>query len=89
MLRSLSKDLSQEPFGVFENHTEDINAKLMRKMSYNGQGISNIRKVIVNPIVVEHRPKHEGLVFGGQEEENTSFSQVKTTKITFVKERGT
>jgi hypothetical protein len=47
----------------------------------------------VNPIVVEHRVKHEGFGFGGKEEMSEcslsleSLAQAKTINITFVKAR--
>jgi hypothetical protein len=52
-------------------------------------------KGIVNPIVVEHRVKHEAIGFGGKEEVTIcdsslqSLAQAKTTKIIFFKVGGT
>jgi hypothetical protein len=39
MVKSPSKNLSQETFGDFEKHTRDIGSNLMRKMGYDGKGI--------------------------------------------------
>ena len=72
IVRSPSKDVSQfileDPFGNFEKHTKDIDSKLMKQLAYNGEGLGKRSQGIINPILVEHRVKHEILGFGGQEE---------------------
>jgi hypothetical protein len=49
-------------------------------MLYDGKGLGKIKQVILIPIVVEQRVKHEGLSFDGRGE------KVTESKITFVKE---
>jgi hypothetical protein len=67
MVSSLSKDLSKfvskEPFCTFEKHTRGMCSKIMKQMGYVGHGVGKKIQGIVNPIVDEHRLKHEGLGF--------------------------
>jgi hypothetical protein len=51
MVISPSKDISQDSFGVFENHTRGIGSKLMRQVGYNGQGTSKKGQGIMIPII--------------------------------------
>jgi hypothetical protein len=59
---SLSSNSSQdECFGGFENHTRGIGSKLLLKMGYEGRGLGKHAQGIVEPIVVEERPRYYGL----------------------------
>jgi hypothetical protein len=84
---SLSSNPSKdECLGGFENHTKGIGSKLMFKMGYEGKGLGKHAQGIVEPIVIEERPKFCGL---GYEQRNGSNSKVEETKekvpsITFV-----
>ena len=56
-----SNSSQDECFGVFENHTRGIGSKLLLKMGYEGKGLGTHTQGIVEPIVVEERPKYCGL----------------------------
>jgi hypothetical protein len=74
---SLSSNSSQEEcFGVFENHTKGIGSKLLLKMGYEGKGLGKHAQGIVDPIVVEERPKYCGL---GYERIDGANSKVEET----------
>jgi hypothetical protein len=74
---SLPSNSSQEEFfGVFENHTKGIGSKLMLKMGYEGKGLGKHAQGIVEPIVVEERPKYCGL---GYKRINETNSKVEKT----------
>jgi hypothetical protein len=65
---SLSSNSSKdECLGGFENHTKGIGSKLMFKMGYEGKGLGKHAQGIVEPIVIEERPKFCGL---GYEQRN-------------------
>jgi hypothetical protein len=68
-----------ECFGVFENHTRGIGSKLLLKMGYEGRGLGKHAQVIVEPIVVEERPKYWGL---GYEQKDGAYSKVEETRET-------
>jgi hypothetical protein len=53
MLISPPNTLFQETFHEFEKHTRGIGSNLMRKMGYDGQGISKEGQGIVIPIVAQ------------------------------------
>jgi hypothetical protein len=75
---SLSSNSSQEEcFGVFENHTRGVGSKLMLKMGYEGKGLGKHAQGIVEPIVVEERPKNCGL---GYERIDGANSKVEETR---------
>jgi hypothetical protein len=77
---SFSSNSSQvECFGVFENHTRGIGSKLLLKMGYEGRGLGKHAQGIVEPIVVEERPKYWGL---GYEQKDGAYSKVEETRET-------
>ena len=62
---SLSSISSQDNcVGYFEKHTRGIGSKLMMKMGYEGQGLDKHVQGMVDPIMVEERPKYLGLGYG-------------------------
>ena len=50
--------------GSFEKHTRGIGSKLMSMMGYEGKGLGKHAQGIVEPRMVEERPKYLGLVYG-------------------------
>jgi hypothetical protein len=75
---SLSSNSSpDECFGGFENHTRGIGSKLLLKMGYEGKGLGKHAQGIVEPIVVEERPRYCGL---GYEQIDGAYSKVEETK---------
>ena len=50
--------------GYFEKHTRGIGSKLMMKRGYEGKGLGKHAQGIVEPIMVEERPKYLGLGYG-------------------------
>jgi hypothetical protein len=84
---SLSSNSSQEDcFGVFENHTKGIGSKLMLKMGYEGKGLGKNAQGIVEPIVVEERPKYLGLGYERIVETNSKVEETneKVSSTIFV-----
>jgi hypothetical protein len=69
-----------ECFGGFENHTRGIGSKLLLKMGYKGKGLGKHAQGIVEPIVVEERPKFCGL---GYEQWDGANSKVEETREKF------
>jgi hypothetical protein len=84
---SLSSNSSQkECFGVFENHTKGIGSKLLLKMGYEGKGLGKHAQGIVEPIVVEERPKYCGLGYERIDGENSKIEETngKVPRTNFV-----
>jgi hypothetical protein len=80
---SFSSNSSQsECFGVFENHTRGIGSKLLLKIGYEGRGLGKHAQGIVEPIVVEERPKYRGL---GYEHKDGAYSEIEETRETIPK----
>jgi hypothetical protein len=78
---SLSSNSSKdECFGGFESHTRGIGSKLMFKMGYEGKGLDKHAQGIVEPIVIEERPKFCGLGYNPKVEETKG----KVRSISFV-----
>jgi len=50
--------------GSFEKHTRGIGSKIMSKICYEGKGLGKHAQGIVEPIMVEERPKYLGLGYG-------------------------
>ena len=51
-------------FGAFERNTRGIWSKLLMNMGYEGKGFGKHAQGIVEPIVVEERPRYLGLGYG-------------------------
>jgi hypothetical protein len=84
---SLSSNSSQdECFGGFENHTRGIGSKLLLKMGYEGKGLGKHAQGIVEPIVVEERPKYCGLGYERRDGANSKVEETreKVLSINFV-----
>lgn len=62
---SLSSISSQDKYlSSFEKHTRGIGSKLIIKMGYEGKGLGKHAQGIVEPNMVEERPKYLGLGYG-------------------------
>jgi len=61
----LSSNSSKNAYiSSFEKHTRSIGPKLMSKMGYEGKGLGKNAQGIIEPIMVEERPKYLGLGYG-------------------------
>lgn len=58
---SISCTFYDDDFVAFEKHTTGIGSKLLKKMGYQGKGLSINGQCIVNPIKVEKLPRYAGL----------------------------
>ena len=66
--------------GSFENHTRGIRSKLMFKMGYEGKGLGNHTQGMIDPILVEERPKKFGLGYVQFNGENSkAMKECETT----------
>jgi hypothetical protein len=75
---SLSSNSSQdECFGGFENHKRGIGFKLLIKMGYEGRGLGKHAQGIIEPIVVEERPKYCGLGYERRDGENSKVEETR------------
>jgi hypothetical protein len=84
---SLSSNSSKdECFGGFEIHTRGIGSKLLFKMGYEGKGLGKHAQGIVEPIIVEERPKFCGLGYEQQDGANPKVEETKrkVRSISFV-----
>jgi hypothetical protein len=84
---SLSSNSSKdECFGGFESHTRGIGSKLLLKMGYEGKGLGKHAQGIVEPIVVEERPKYCGLGYERRDGANSKVEETreKVPSINFV-----
>ena len=61
-------------FWFFERHTRGIGSKLLMKMGYECKGLGKHAQGIVEPIVVEERPRYLGL---GYEQDDGECSKAK------------
>ena len=74
---NLSSISSQnESFGDFQRHTRGIGSKLLMNIDYEGKGLGKHAQGMVEPIVVEQRPRYLGLGYGQNDGE---FSKAKET----------
>ena len=81
-----SNSSQDECFGVFENHTRGIGSKLLLKMGYEGKWLGKHAQGIVEPIVVEERPKYCGLGYEQKDGANFKVEETRETvpRTTFV-----
>ena len=56
-----SNSSSDRCVGSFEKHTRGIGSKMMLKMGYEGKSLGKHTQDMVEPIMVEERPKKFGL----------------------------
>ena len=72
--------------GSFEKHARGIGSKLMIQMDYEGKGLGKHAEGIVEPIIVEERPKYLGLGYGklyGENSKATKALEIVPRRIFF------
>ena len=66
--------------GSFEKHTRGIGSKLMLKMGYEGKGLGKHEQGMIEPIMIEERPKKFGLGYVQSYGKNsTAMKEFETT----------
>lgn len=76
----ISYDSHDDEFSDFENNTIGIRSKLMKKMGYQGRGVSIKGQGIINPIKFKEFPHHVGIGYTRKEVgENSNIASNQPT----------